>query len=48
MAYKKVRIFKNTYVAVNVKTKKIFPMKITADDEHIQTPKRYQNWLKIL
>jgi hypothetical protein len=38
MAYKKERIFKNTYITiVNVKTKKILSMKVT--DEHVHDSK---------
>jgi len=33
------RIFKNTHVAVNVKTKKILSMKVT-DDEHVHDSKK--------
>jgi hypothetical protein len=38
MECEKERIFKNTCVAVNVKTKKILSMKVTAD-EHIHDSK---------
>ena len=38
MAYKKERIFKNTYITiVNVKTKKILSIKVT--DEHVHDSK---------
>ena len=35
MEYKKERIFENTYVAVNVKSKKILSIMKVTDDEHI-------------
>ena len=39
MEYKKERIFENTYVAVNVKSKKILSILKVTDDEHIHDSK---------
>ena len=38
MEYKKERVFENTYIAVNVKSKEILSIKVT-DDEHVHDSK---------
>ena len=47
MECKKERIFENTYVAVNVKSKKILSMKVTQMNMFM-IARRYRNWLRIL
>jgi hypothetical protein len=43
MEYKKERVFENTYIAVNVKSKEILSIKVT-DDEHVHMiVRRYQS-----